>query len=205
MNKLIFVLWVCLYSTSVGCKGYISPPIQSPTPIASPAPSSSPSPMRGSIDIKCISGCSDDMAVHLPDLIKVLKDTEHSQCFMDYFKGQKKIDEAKGMTGEQIVKKLNTSVVSTTLDIYYPNIFHRVFAKECGFDSEDGSISMKAQCYNAYDDCGRASFFGHEVSHSLGFTHRTAGNQAAGNEQTVPYLINSAFDKCCALPTTKKK
>jgi hypothetical protein len=42
----------------------------------------------------------------------------------------------------------------------------------------------------------RLDTVGHAEAHKAGFTHLEHGNTIKGNEQSVPYLVNAAFDAC---------
>ena len=171
--------------------------VEAITPTPSPIVHANFPPHEGDINITCKSGCSAEQKANLPKLIELVRRTRGSQCFSNFFTKQAKIDENKGKTAEQIIADLRTKDFNNTLTIYYPSIFHRLVSKECGYDNADGSIWMKAQCYQAYSDCQKAGFIMHEIAHAFSYTHYTGGNQAALNEHTVPYLSSDAFGVCC--------
>lgn len=190
-NWLLVLL--ALWSPALGMSR--SQPTQTPTVISSPTPSSIPlSP--SSIALKC-TNCTSAQNNAIPIILQKYEDIRTTQCFSDYFTKQSKIDENQGLTALQIVAKLRVTPTNTTVTFYSVSWLMAAFHKECGADNLDGTITWKDSCFQVYTTCQRASFVGHEFSHGMGFTHYTAGNQEAGNEQTVPYLIDEAFAACC--------
>lgn len=189
MKKIIFLLLL----SSCAVKPVTIPP----NPILAELDKNTPVYGTYKIIVACDSTCTNRIKQELIEVTQKLNETEQSACFEDFFMTRTKIVENKGLDNAQLVQKIKNTDVKTTLSVYYPNILARPFHKECGFEADDGKVHLKDTCWLSMDSCSRAAFIGHESTHILGFTHQTAGNQAKGNENTVPYLVNQAFSQCC--------
>lgn len=152
-------------------------------------------PVLAPITIECDRSCPSYIKAVLPAQLAELRVNVMSNCFRDYFKKQKTILETK-LTADQVVDKLTTTPVKIKLSVYSVPWYKRAFHPECGFENGDNAIHLKETCYGVMTNTSRESFYLHEISHSLGFTHYTAGNKSAGNEQTIPYLVNAAYESC---------
>lgn len=188
LSNLIFCVLVALSANAVGAGRNYGTPAPSPTPGAPLAP--------GTVSVACIN-CTKAQSSAVPALLAKLQTIRASQGFESYFTKQPRIDEAHSLTVYQIVEKLRTAPIKTTLSFYSVPFYLRPFHKECGSDSDSGVVSMKVSCYDVYTDCQKIAFFMHEFAHYDDFTHGTAGNQEAGNEYTVPYLSQYAVLANC--------
>ena len=169
----------------------------------SPIPPPDPSiPGNPRLDISCDSTCGPDRKSALPRILADLMNTESTNCFRQFFIDHAKtgkIDEMHGRTPEQIVDDLTERSLRADLTVYHHLLG---LGRACAKESTNGTlISVKDTCYDKElsEDRLKASLLAHEFSHNIGYTHGCTGsdqNTNVGTEDTVPYLVNKAVEKC---------
>lgn len=141
------------------------------------------------ITLECDNTCTQSERKAIAEIEKSVNEVIRTQCFQDFFNAQKNIVLNQGLTGLQIVDKIKTTKVKTTLS-YYRNRFSRVV----GYEKGDGKIYANRKYWDFFKLSDKVSNVAHEATHLMGFHHN--GNKASGNELTVPYLTNAAVEKC---------
>lgn len=127
------------------------------------------------------------------DIATKVSEVESSKCFHDFMiNPSNKLDlkQSNGLTADEVVAKLLASHVDTSI-VYY----HNFFTSAVGYENGDGKIHANTKFWNRFSLCDKASTVGHEISHTLGFTHDF--NATSIRPYSVPYRINAAFTECC--------
>ena len=152
------------------------------------------------VTITCDESCTVPEKDDLPTVETLVQKIEDSDCFARFFKEQGgSIHESQGKSPEQIVADLRASTTTIRLSMYDLTRVQRLrfWNIPCGNDNENGeSVEITHACWRAYSPVRRAGTIGHEEAHKAGFTHHEHGNTSGGNEHSVPYLVNAAFDAC---------
>lgn len=152
------------------------------------------------IKLLCDATCTPQEQLQLPEVEALLQKVMNSQCFEDFFIHQRgNIHESQGKSPEQIVGELRNQTAQVKLSMYSLPFYYyvRFWNIPCGEDNQNGeSIRITHGCWSSYSPLKRAATVGHEEAHKAGFTHLEHGNTIRGNEQSVPYLVNSAFEAC---------
>jgi hypothetical protein len=157
----------------------------------------------GRVTVTCDKSCSPAQRAELQSVVQILEDVEVSDCFSKFFTDQDHFAEDQGKTPKQLLHDLQVTKISTTLTIWRPT-FAYVFADAkdtCGFENGDGKVHAKAHCYDRSSPGNKAKTIAHELAHQIGYTHLTGQygkNVRKGNEYSVPYTVDRAFEKCRA-------
>lgn len=141
------------------------------------------------ITLECDTTCRQSERDAIPEIEKEVNRVIRTQCFEDFFNSQKNITSSDGLTGLQIVNKIRTTKVKTTMSYYYKR-----FTRTVGYEKGDGKIYANRKYWDFFKLVDKVSNVAHEATHLMGFHHN--GNNPKGNELSVPYLTNQAVEKC---------
>jgi hypothetical protein len=125
----------------------------------------------------------------IPEIEKAVNEVIRTKCFEDVFNTPKNIQMNNNMSAQEIVIKIRTTKVKTTMS-YYRNRFSRVV----GYEKGDGKIYANRKYWDFFKLKSKVSNVAHEATHLMGFKHN--GNSPKGNENTVPYITNAAVEAC---------
>lgn len=159
------------------------------------------------LETKCDDTCSDDQKVQLAEAVKWANAVEEDSCFSDEFSkhvdlNQKQwIEDNPGQavrSNKEILIDLTTSPASTNssmLHISRWNVFRKAEYKDmCAEEDQAGNTTFKPACFDDESVRGRTMTVAHELSHARGYEH--SGNGYAGNEETVPYVVQDVVCRC---------
>lgn len=195
--KFIFIIIAVLQLSILGCRDSSPvskvPPDQIPvsTPIASEPPKANE---VGTVKLTCLGTCTKELSTMAQSIETKINETLAGECFKSYFLApSRQFKSTLSLTPSHIVDKLRSGA-NLKLDCYFKR-----FSNALGYESADDFSITHINCAKTYgwSACDYASLIAHEMSHSKGFFHD--GNSPSGNETSIPYQINSAFESagCC--------
>ena len=185
MTNLLLILLITLASACSHVQ-YAPEPSESPspTPSASPSPTPSGTPRIG---FRCVT-CTDAEKVKVAEAQVIANETVDGACLEKFMLGWG-LMWTNGKTPAQVVADLRTQAIATPVHFYYKN--NGVVGSR---NPPAPDIYMNRKFHAHYTAADTASNATHEWSHVAGYDHPVARKSWRG--RTVPYAINSAFDKC---------
>lgn len=187
MTRLLLII---LLTLSASCSHVQYAPTPEPTASPSPMPSTSPTPLpSGSprIGFQCVT-CTDAEKVKVAEAQTIANETVDGACFEKFMLGWG-LMWTNELTPAQVVADLRAQAITTPVHFYYEN------NGVVGYRNPPASdIYMNRKFHQYYTAADTASNATHEWSHVAGYDHPSKRTSWRG--RTVPYAINSAFDKC---------
>ena len=118
-----------------------------------------------------------------------LNKTISSQCFKDFILSAD-LRKTNGKTNQQVLNDILTKRVNVELTMYYSK------RSTVGYTYPNTpKIWFNRKFHSNFSYCKSASNLAHEASHKIGYGH--SKRYHINRPKSVPYSINSGFDKCC--------
>jgi hypothetical protein len=181
-------------------------PSSTPTPKASPAASpvagTSPSPAQAdNITFKCLV-CTTTEQKTIVEVQKRLNAIVQTKCFHDHFtdpKYRSHLVQTNGLTAEQVVTKIKTSVIKNIPISFYTEddsgVYGYTYPTDPTIYLNRAYRTAQAVADGDWGMCAEVSNETHESTHKMGFDHDFDSTER--RPYSVPYTANYAVDSCC--------
>jgi hypothetical protein len=138
--------------------------------------------------------CTDYELKKNQDAVIKVRETLRSQCFKDEW-SKKSLIQTNSKTNQEVLDHLLSLNILLKLQMY-----RKAFSSASGFTyPSDEVIYLNRKFHDKWNACTIGSNLVHEASHKIGYSHDF--NPSPTRPQTVPYSLNSVFDKCCQMET----
>lgn len=172
-----------------------------PEQTVTPTPTATASPVQATgetVTFTC-KVCNASEKAMLPKMQKLLNEVKNSKCFAERFidpKYRSKLVQTDGLTREQVVSKLQTTVVKDIPLVFYkPGLFQSKSVIGYTIPGSPEIYLNRNFRGGSWGICAEVSNELHEASHKMGFGHDYKAT--AQRPYSVPYTVNYAVDSCC--------